>query len=128
MNAGPNVQPNRERRTWPRQCIGPGTPVIATIGMSPHCALVHDLSLAGLCLMTTHPLPIGATVPVSIARPNSGQTHLLVVAILRCDPAENGLLCIAGRFTDAASEAVARELLADFPSGEGSEPRPESPA
>ena len=115
---GTNLQSNHERRLWPRHFTGTGNPVVASIGVVPHCAFIRDLSLTGLSLLTTHALPIGSAVPVSIAGPQPGQTHLLLVAVLRCDPAEDGLHRVAGRFSDEASVAAARDIIAAMPESE----------
>ena len=104
-----------ERRLWARHRAGPGNPVVATIGVAPHCALIRDLSLAGISLISSRSLPISSTVPVSIAGPKPGQIHLLVLSVLRCEVIEHGLFCVAGRFLDEASVAAAEVILTTFP-------------
>jgi hypothetical protein len=101
-----------ERRRWPRRALGDrgSNPLVATLGVLGHCALVRDLSLGGICLLTAHPPPPGTVVPVWLCRP-AGPSPMLLVTVRHVVAEPNALYRVGAALLDEDSVEIARSLL-----------------
>ena len=108
--------PTGERRAHARRQFAEGgsNPLIATLGLVPRAAILCDVGPGGIGLLTTLPPPLGAVVPVWLARPAGTPSILLLATIVYLEPTAEGLFRI-GLSCREESIATLHAFLEELP-------------
>ena len=85
-------------------------PLSATLGVVPRAAMVCDVSLRGLGLITVDPPPVDSLVPVWLAMPAAALSELLLGRVVHSEPLGGTLHRIGVTCSDDADVHVLRSL------------------
>ncbi len=88
---------------------------MATIGVIPRAAILHDLSADGVALLTADPPPVGSVIPVWLALPVGAPSRMLLLRVIYKCPTENSLYRVGLACLDDAGRTILRDLLAVLP-------------
>jgi hypothetical protein len=101
-----------ERRAVPRFPLHPpaGCPLYTAAGRLLGVAIVEDVSVKGIRLLVSHPLPAGETLVVEVGRPPCLPMCRLEMVVDWCQAAPAGGFLLGGRLLNPLAEDKARAL------------------
>lgn len=110
----PSDAVERRLHTRHRVALHGSNPVVATFGVLPRAAFVHDLSATGIAVLTTEPPPVGSVVPIWLPRAHGEASQLALARVAYAEPVDRGLHRVGMASLDESSSALLATLVREL--------------